>query len=127
MTSLDALSKKTKSLDRKIKSLERLRDSITIEMRKVAKLSFLSCTECNKKSRISSWIFVQVMWWVPPSGCNEGGYWADHNAETCDIRCPYCDCDIYIYNYPHKKKILALLKYCPAENLFKEVVSSERS
>lgn len=42
---------------------------------------------CGKRLNIKKLVYIQTMWYVPPSGCTSGGYWADGEGQ---FKCPHC-------------------------------------
>jgi hypothetical protein len=71
----------------------------------------IACIACKQYTSLGDWIFIQKLWWVPPSGCTEGAYWKNHQTHTCDLRCPQCSYENYIYNHPQKAKIVELVDH----------------
>jgi ribosomal protein S27AE len=70
---------------------------------------FLRCSRCKKNSRLSSWSFIQGMYYVEPFSCTGGDYWLNSRTDSCHIICPKCGHDNYIYTHPDKDRIVELL------------------
>lgn len=90
------------------KSHEAAMSTLRGRKKQVIRRFLIRCRECRVASRLSSWGFVQKMYYVRPSGCTEGDYWVPRDTETCDIVCPKCGERNYIYNHPQKERIVAV-------------------
>jgi len=66
---------------------------------------------CEKRNQIKSTTYIQKWWYVPPSGCTEGAYWAESEGQWL---CKHCG---HINRLIFEDEIFAKLK-----KLFKEVV-----
>ena len=99
MSSLAVVQKK---LDR----LKNERDQARGEQLDIIKRSLIQCTKCRKKSRLSSWTFIQGRYYVEPYSCTGGAYWLNSETYLCHIVCPKCDEEIYLCNYPQRDSIV---------------------
>lgn len=103
--------------------LKGLENRLIKEEKEAIRRSFIRCKNCNKSSRLLDWTFVQKTWWVPATGCNDGGYLKHSYTYLCDVVCPKCEIANYIYNHPQREKLVDLLgeHAWQAKELFKEV------
>ena len=121
MNVLDRIAREKQTLNNRLSELRK---------QKLAALrrTFLKCRACKKTSRLSNWVFLQTVWWVPPHGCTEGGYWRDEDVDTCFVGCPNCQANIYIYNDPQKDKLRKMAKSeFVFQDLFRKVQRIERN
>lgn len=70
---------------------------------------FIRCSSCHKESRLSSWTFVQDYWYERPYSCTGGDTWHTSATNVCDIICPKCGFENYIYNHAQREKIVHLV------------------
>jgi len=107
------------TLKRDIERLDKQHKEAMRRKKELLKQRAIACSGCGKKSRISSWSFIQVTWAAPVFSCNGGGHLAYAVTEDCSIRCPKCGKESDIFHHPAKEKILALLtEDFTAEDLF---------
>src|SRR3989344_5523989 len=101
---------------------ERIKSDLTDRLLAALRRTFLRCSECGRESQVSSWVFIQDHWYVPPSGCTEGAYWKSRKANTCHLRCPKCGQENYICHHPQIDKILMLAEHWVGkQGIFKQV------
>lgn len=107
------------AVERKLHELKQDQKNLREEHRNIIRNTLILCTKCGKKSKVSSWIFIQRTYMRPrPHG---GGDWLFSERDVCDIQCPKCNTEIYLGSYPYREKLLALLKHCFERELFREV------
>ena len=77
----------------------------------------IACTDncfgkgCGKKTKIKDLSYIQTHYYVPPSGCTDGAFWAEGDGQFV---CPKCDHVNRLYDRP---ELRALRSY------FKEIIS----
>lgn len=98
-------------LDNEIKKADEWIISLTKVRKDLLKRSILKCSACNSHHEIQNMVFIQRLYWVPPSGCSEGAYWNDGQQE-CE--CPNCSARIRLYKVPQIKEL-------QLKPLFKEI------
>jgi len=92
---------------------------------KAIRHSFIECKYCNKKSKMSSWVFAQAMHYISPYECGlRSGCWEKSEIDACDIICPKCNIRNYLFNHSQRDKVLYLTRnFSFSENeLFDEVI-----
>lgn len=115
-------------IQRELNKLQGVERELLDKQRGAIQRAVIRCTKCDKGSKLSSWVFIQDVFWVLPYSCNGGGYWKDSETFLCHIRCPKCDAENYICTHPQKDKIVDLTKNysCNINELFKTVEKSKR-
>ncbi len=123
------IEKKIEKSNHKIEELKLRINELRGEIKEFIKRQYIFCLSCQKNSRFGSWIFIQERYYVPPRSCNDGDYWNNSEVDVCDLICPKCISNSYVYNHPNKDKIVyAVRKLCftPRE-VFGEVRESKRT
>ena len=116
-----------RTIEREIDILKAQRDRIKARQLQAVRGSFISCTRCQRRSRLSSWTFIQKMWYTPPEGCTGGDHWNRSETRLCYMICPKCRAEEYIYTHPQRKKIVRLADdhNFSKDQLFKEIIKKE--
>lgn len=77
---LDKLLAEKAALESKIHEVEQ-----RLSAEKGNKLA--SCENCHKSTAVRRLIYIQTLWYTPPSGCTEGDYWNQGEGQWV---CPHC-------------------------------------
>ncbi|MBI2676650.1 MAG: hypothetical protein HYX21_01675 [Candidatus Yanofskybacteria bacterium] len=114
------------TLQRQLDKLDNDRVGVLKQKLQVIQRILVKYVKCHKKSRLGTWSFIQDRWYVEPYSCTGGDYWNYSKTETCDIVCPKCNSENYIYNHPQKDKIVELVDghHFSTANIFKEVTEN---
>lgn len=112
----------------KLDRLENKRKRVKEEQRDVIRNSLIRCMMCSRRSRLSSWVFIQDQWYVRPYSCTDGDYWSPSATEVCHIVCPKCSKENYLYNHSQRDRIVELIDshQFAKTDLFKEVEERRR-
>ena len=66
---------------------------------------FIKCNRCNKRTKLSNLIYLQIMHYEEPSGCMDGDYWYDGTGAYI---CPKCNS---FNKEKYKSSVLKDMKY----------------
>jgi len=70
--------------------IEDLENQVQQQLKDLRKQKTLQCKHCNTHEQIQNISVIQTLWYTPPSGCIEGGYWNDgelnYICTTCNVR-----------------------------------------
>lgn len=113
------------TLQRQLDKLDNDRVEVLKQKLQAIQRVLVMCVKCRKKSRLGTWSFIQERWYVEPYSCAGGDYWNYSKTETCDITCPKCGVENYIYNHPQRNKIVELVDghHFSTTDIFKEVTN----
>lgn len=77
----------------------------------------VECLDCGRKTMLSAWGFVRnYQALVPDSG---GDYkWARPRVPDCGIKCPECNTEIRISQFPDRDAVADCIEVLGAKNLF---------
>ena len=117
------------AIQRKLDKLDSDRSETLKQKLQAIQRSLVICIKCRKKSRLGSWAFIQGRHYIRPYSCNGGDYWVYSKTEVCEIICPKCGAENYIYNHPQRNKIVELVTVNPfsKEQIFKNVTEKFHS
>ena len=117
------------AIQRKLDKLDSYKSEVLKQKLEAVKRTLLVCVRCDKKSRLGAWSFIQSRHYVQPYSCNGGDYWTYSKTENCEITCPKCGANNYIYVHPQRNKIIDLLIVNPfsKEQIFKNVTEKFHS
>ncbi len=89
----------------------------------------VECTKCHARNPLSTWAFIQELFYVAPYSCNGGDYYLRSEIRVCHIICPACGHENYLHNHPAREEIIRLIgkehRYAASEEIF--VRTDERS
>ncbi len=112
---------KLKRVIRQLNELNDVRKKIVSEKLQIVRRALIRCAECDKKSRLCVWVFVQDWWYEEPYGCTGGAEWRTSQTESCHIVCPKCGKENYIYNHPERTRIVDLIDVSASDFLKKDI------
>jgi len=115
-------------IQKKLDRLESKKITARREQRDIIKRSLIKCAKCNRKSQLSSWVFIQDMYYIQPFSCTGGDYWLNAKTRSCHIVCPKCSKETYLYRHSQKDKIVNLVDSYPfsKSELFQKVEQRRR-
>ena len=90
--------------------VERQEEELDELLRKNIRNSLILCEQCDKNSRLSTWVLQERWYYNPNTGDPNGGFSEHGEPETDTLLCPKCGCANYIYTHNQKAKILELRK-----------------
>lgn len=114
MASIRQLQEERKRhIDRSANELDRL----TRQLVEAVRRSTIRCRTCRKRSRLSDWTFIQRKWTDDPESFPK-----DYERESCELICPKCERNNYIFTHPDKDRLLANLRAIRLEDVFRNVI-----
>jgi len=103
----DVILADTQELDRKLLETQRTLYNLEEEKKEIQKGSCIKCRKCSTISQIRNLGYRQIHYYVRPSGCTEGDYWAESAGE---VICPNCKIVIRLYDIPKIMELKWLFK-----------------
>lgn len=100
---------KLEKVQRALEKLDKEKEEALRKKLQVIRRQLVDCKKCGKKSQLGTWSFIQEHWYELPHSCTGGDNWWPSETRLCNIICPKCGQQNYIFNHPRGKEIVELI------------------